>query len=210
MQETPVVQLRDDFYRDGIKKVVVIILGLGVAIVFLLSMSLYLYLSKPKPITFPVGARWRVIEPVPVNKPYLSSAEVLQWVSENFSQSFNYDFLHYDEQLKSHMQYFTSNGWQVFVNQLNNYINYNTVQVSKQFVSGVPASVPLVENEGLVAGRYAWWVTVPITITIANNERSSRQDVIFQLLVVRMPTTNNLVGLAIDNVKTPQAVQGAV
>lgn len=208
---TNVVVLKDDFYRDGIGKVITIMLGLGIAFAFLLAMSLYLFFSKPQPISFPVGADWRVVEPVPVDQPYLGSAEVLQWVSSKFPKSFTYDFTRYNDQLQDHMQYFTSNGWQVFVNQLNNYINYNTVQLNKQFVSGAPTTVPLIENEGVVAGRYAWWVTMPVTISIANSDRASSQDVIFQVLVVRVPTTDNLVGVAIDNVivKNPQAAQGA-
>ena len=124
----------------------------------------------------------------------------MQWVSDALPRVFQYDFNHYNDQLKVASQYFTVEGWKVFLNQLNNYVNYNNVQTYKMFVSGIPASAPFVLNQGLILGRYGWWVQMPLTIKYFGSNRNSTQVLTLQVLVVRVPTLNNLSGVGIDNV----------
>ena len=199
-EESHVVTLRNDFYRDSFGKVIFIIVCICIAIGFIAATSVYLHLSKPSPITFPVYADWRVQPDVSLDKPYLTTPEMLQWVSEVIPKSFVYDFNHYNDQLKIASQYFTANGWKVFLNQLNNYVDYTTVVSNKLFVNRARTSAPYVLNPGLLAGRYAWWVQMPIVINFVGYNRSSRQNLTLQLLVVRVSTLNNLAGVAIDNV----------
>lgn len=199
-EEFHVVNLRDDFYRDSFGKVVVIIIGILTAIILLVALSIYLYLDKPPPVTFPVDKEWRVIKPVPLDQPYLSRPDLYQWVSDVIQKVFVLDFNHYNDQLKTASQYFTTDGWKVFLNQLNVYANYNNVQAYKLFVNGVPAGAPYLLNDGLLAGRYAWWVQMPITINYAGYSPPPSKTLTLQVLVVRVPTLNNLNGVGIDNV----------
>src|SRR5579862_2259634 len=156
----PVVELLDDFYRDSFNKVVLIIVSIGIAIVFLITMALYIYLHKPAPKYFPVGDEWRIKAPVPVDQPYLSNPEVLQWVSDTVSKIFTLDFNNYNAQLQKYMPYFTQDGWQNFLNQLNIYANYNKVQTGRMFIYVVPTGAPVIINDSssgsLSSGRYAW------------------------------------------------------
>ncbi len=194
------VELSDYFYRDSFKKLLAILISLIIAIAFLIAASCYLYFTKPKPIMFPIGSEWRVLQPVPINQPYLSTPDLLQWVSEAFPAAFLYDFNNYNEQLKKASRYFTPDGWKAFLNQLNTYANYNNVQTYKLFVSGAPASAPFILNQGLLSGTYGWWVQMPIDISYAGFRPPAKQRVTFQVLIVRVPTTNNLSGVGINNV----------
>ena len=209
-EEMQTLKLRDNFYRDSFSKLMGIILAAAISVGLMIAMSVYLYVIKPPPITFMVGDEWRIQSPVPVDQPYRTTADMLQWVSDVLPNSFNYDFINYDKQLQGVNQYFTANGWKAFLNQLNNYVNYNTVQTNKLFVNGAPASAPFVLNQGLILGRYGWWVQIPITITAKGN-KNSEQNLVFQVLVVRVPTLNNLSGIGIDNVivvRNPEASKG--
>lgn len=211
---TTVIQNRDDFYRDSFTKVVIVTIGIFIAIVAIIALSIYLYLQKPPPVLFKVYKDWRVQDDIPLTEPYLSSPDMLQWVSNTLQTVFVFDFLNYNDQLKSYAQYFTKNGFKVFQNQLNNYANYNNVQNYKLFINGVAAGAPIILNRDIVQGRYGWWVQMPITINSVSYNRSNAQTVTLQVLVVRVSTMDNLNGVAIDNViaqkntNSPGAVNG--
>lgn len=198
-EEQYLMQIREDFYRDSFGKVMLIILSILAAIFFLAGISIYLHLNKPQPITFPVDSEWRVQPLVPLDQPYLSDSNMLQWVNDAIQRAFMYDFYQYNDQLKAATQFFTEEGWRAFLNQLNIYVNYNNVQAYKMFVSAAPTGAPFILNKGLLSGRYAWWVQMPITITYVNGQ-PPRRDLTLQVLVVRVSTLNNLSGVGIDNV----------
>lgn len=194
------VTLSDAFYREGFKKLLFLIISASLCIIVLIAVSIYLHVTKPKPILFRVGDEYRVQADVPVNQPYMTTADLLQWVTEAMTKSFVYDFINYQTQLQGASQFFTNDGWTVFLNQLNNYVNYNNVQTYKLFVSAAPTAAPVVINQGLLSGRYAWWVQIPMLISYAGYIPQSAKTLTFQVLVVRVPTANNLNGVGIDNV----------
>ena len=200
LDEQQVVSIHDDFYRDSFGKVVFLLISMVIAIGLLISLSVYLYLNKPPPVIFSVDDEWRVQPPVPLDQPYLAIADVLQWVSDALPAAFVYDFNHYNEQLKRASQYFTTAGWKVFLNHLNTYANYNNVLTNKMFLSGSPGGAPFILNQGMLSGRYAWWVQMPMEINYAGYAPLAKQSIVLQVLVVRVSTLNNLSGVAIDNV----------
>lgn len=198
-----VVKLQDDFYRDSFGKVIFIIVSLIIAIGFLTATSVYLYLNQPPPKMFMVEKEWRVQAPVPLNQPYLTIPELLQWVSYVLPRSFEFDFINYNEQKKAIAQYFTEDGMKVFLNQLNIYANYNKVQTYKMFVNAAPAGAPLIYNQGNLedkSGVYGWMVNMPLVINYTGYSGASSQTLTLQVLVVRVSTLNNLNGVAIKNV----------
>ena len=198
-EEELYVRMREDFYRDSFGKVILIIISILLAIVLLVAVSVYLYLNKPKPVNFPVDAEWRVQPAIPLDQPYLSESDMLQWVNDAIQKSFVYDFYHYNDQVQNASQYFTPDGWKVFLNQLNIYVNYNNVQAYKMFISAAPAGAPFIIQQGLLSGRYAWWVQLPIDIYYVNGQPPT-QALTLRILVVRVSTLNNLSGVGIDNV----------
>jgi intracellular multiplication protein IcmL len=205
-----VVKLEDNYCRDSIGRVIFVIAGLGISIAFLLAVSVYLFMNKPQPITFRVAQEWRVVAPVPIQEPYLATADVLQWVSNVMPATFDLSYMHMDEQLEGMRKYFTENGYQVFLNQLSNFVNKDTMQTNKMFTHGEPTGAPTVVNQGVLAGRYAWWVQIPINISYAGLRQTLPVDLQMQVLVVREETTNNLTGILIDNVIVESGGTGKV
>ncbi|OGT55434.1 MAG: hypothetical protein A3F14_06525 [Gammaproteobacteria bacterium RIFCSPHIGHO2_12_FULL_43_28] len=195
-----IVKLQDDFYRDSFVKLFAVIASILIAIILLISLSIYLYVSKQPPITFRVAEGWRVQSDVSVENAYLSTPDMLQWVNDAIQQSFVYDFYHYNDQLKTSTDYFTPGGWERFLNQLNIYANYTNVQTYKMFINAAPTGAPIILQQGLLSGRYAWWVQLPIDITYIGTDRTRNKSLTLQVLVVRVSTLNNLSGVSIDNV----------
>jgi intracellular multiplication protein IcmL len=203
------VKLEDNFYRDCFTKVILIAMSLLAGIVLMIVMAVYIQIHKPTPKVFVAGDEWRILPPVPVEQPYLSTAELSQWVMDVVGKVFMYDFNKYESQLAAAMPYFTEDGWQIFLNQLNIYANNNKVLSEKIFVSGEPSGAPIVTNEGLQAGRYVWLIQVPVDLnyTYAGSIRRQDQTLTLQLTVVRVPTLNNLSGVAIDNVEVVKSTE---
>lgn len=202
--ELVTVELRDSFYRDSYGKLMLIMTGMFIAIGILGATSFYLYMSEPKPIAFAVYKDWRVQADVPLDKPYLDQPVLLQWVSDTLRKVFTFDFIRYNDQLQDTTQYFTSDGWKVFLNQLNIYANYNDVTTKKMFVNSAPDGAPFIINQGVLTGRYAWWIQAPIVINYAGPNHPVNKTLTLQVLVVRVPTLNNLMGVGIDNVIVAQ------
>jgi intracellular multiplication protein IcmL len=201
--EVRTVELEDNFYRDSFTMVILILLSLLFGVALMVAMSVYIYLHKPAPKVFPAGDEWRVLPLVPENQAYLTTPELSQWVIDVASKIFVFDFNQYEKQLTRIMPYFTADGWQIFLNQLNIYANNNKVLEEKIFVSGVPSGAPIIVNQGLQSGRYIWLVQIPIDLdyAYAGSPRSLSQTLTVQLTVVRVSTLNNLTGVAIDNVE---------
>lgn len=194
------VQIKTDFYRDSFGKVIFIIASIFLAIIFLIAVALYLHYEQPPPIVFNVDKEWRVKPEVPLDQPYLPTAEVLQWVGEIIPRVFTLDYYHYNDQLKSFQNYFTENGWKIYQNQLNIYANSNDTQQKKLFLMAAPSGAPYIVKEGLLTGRYGWWVQMPITIQYIGGQRTLSNEITLQILVLRVSTLNNLAGVAIDNI----------
>ena len=160
--ELVTVILQDAFYRDSFSKFVLVIFSFCLAILLLLVLSIYLILDNPPPVTFPVAEQWRVQQPVPLDQPYIPTPELLQWTNDAVQKLFVFDFTNYNEQLAALKQYFTADGWKIYLNQLNNYANYNNVQKDRLFVSMELRGAPIILNQGLLSGKWGWWVEIPI------------------------------------------------
>ena len=199
-EELHVVKLLDNYYRDSFGRVMFIIVGMVISIGMLAAISIYIYLNKPPPVTFRVASDWRVVAPVPIQEKYLSEADLLQWVSNVIPGSFDLSFLHMDEQLGSIKKYFTDAGYEIFLNQLNNYVDKTELQTNKMFSRGEPMAAPIIKRQGELAGRYAWWVEMPVSISYAGMRSMPTVEIKMNILVVRAETTNNLTGILIDNV----------
>lgn len=206
MDELQIVRLRDDFYRDGFHKVMLALGFLTIAIVFLISTSLYLFFAKPRSIFFMTGKEWRVVPPVPLNKPYQSTPDALQWINSTLTSVWTYDFIDYANQLNANKRYFTDNGWRKFLNLLNLYANQNSITQSKIFMSANAEGAPIswrpegVLNEGALAGRYSWLVRMPLRLNYSGSNIKYSQTLTFEILVVRVPTDDNLDGIAIEDI----------
>lgn len=195
-----VVRLKDDFYRDGFYKIVFSLLSIIAAIIFLIILSLYIYFTKPQPVNFAADNEWRVLPPIPLDKPYLSTPDLIQWTSEVLPSVFTFDFINYSKQLKNSAHYFTKNGWNKFLEQVNVYANFNTIQNAKLFVNAEAAGAPFILSQGLLEGKYAWWIQMPFNIQYINVDKASVTPLVIQMLITRVPTLNNLYGVGIENI----------
>lgn len=200
-EKLQLITLRDDFYRDGFYKALAAFAILLIAIILLSAASLYLQFSKPSPVEFLTGDEYRTVAPVPVNLPYIKQPDLIQWVSEILPSVFRYDFVDYNKMLNANMQYFTENGWKNFQDLLKIYADPNSIAASKLFVNTTPGGAPIILNQGLLPGGvYGWWIQMPLNLSYSSRTAGNAIPLLVQVLVVRIPTLNNLSGIGIEKI----------
>jgi len=211
-----VIHLKNDFYRDGFRKVMLALGLLLVAIGLLVVTSLYLFLAKPSPVYFSTDSEWRILKPVPLDQSYLHVSELLQWSAEALSAAFTYDYTNYNRQMALNKLNFTEDGWKKYLVLLNKYAPYATIARTKTFVNGSAYGAPFIVNQGLLPTKvFAWWVQMPLKLTFSGYQRTFDQTLTFQIFIVRTSTLNNIKGVAIDNIvivpeKAASTIEGGV
>lgn len=198
--ELELIRLRNDFYRDGFKKITFALFTITGAVALAIIVSFYLLTSHPAPVNFAVGNDWRLLPDVPTDRPYLKEADLVQWVSRVVQNLFTYDFADYTDELNSQQQYFTANGWKLYNTQLNTYANASDIAAGKLFVTGSPAGAPIIFNQGLVSDVYTWEIHMPINIRYDSLTGHNTVPLVLQIWVVRTSTLNDLAGVKIDNI----------
>ncbi len=198
-EELQIVRLKAEFYRDGFGKVLLLFAMILSAVVGMACVSAYLFMTKPNPVYFhTIDNEWRVLAPVPLNVPYLSDADLSQWVGQALVESFTYDFLNYQRQQQDVMPYYSQKGLQSLQGQLNRYhLDYDSFQKTKIFSHAQLAGAPYIFNEGFLPdeGKYAWDVQIPVNVSYSNGIKHS---LALKLRVKRVSTLNYLYGVTID------------
>jgi len=193
--------IRDNFYRDGFNTVLLSMAMVVAAIGLLIILSLYFFLHQVLPITFPVYPDWRIQPDVPLDSPYLHAADLLQWTSEKVPTVLNFDFMNYEQDIKKSAPLFTTNGWPKYLELVNTFMGSDEVLQNKDFVKTTPLGAPIVLNQGIVEGKYGWWVQIPVEVRYSGvSGVSHTTKLIIQTLIVRISTLNNLDGVAIENI----------
>jgi intracellular multiplication protein IcmL len=175
------------------------ILSLGfMAIVMLTGILAYIVLYPPAPRYFAVSADGKITPLVPLKEPNLSNAALLQWATQAAVSAFSYNYVNYREALQSLRDNFTEKGWKNFTEAFNNSNNLSAVISKKLIVSAVPTGVPVIVEQGLRNGVYAWKVQVPLLVTYQSASDLIPQPVRIDLLIVRMSTLHSIRGIGIQ------------
>lgn len=192
------VKMRNEFYRDGYRRVLMILLASFVAIIGLIIIVIVLVLSQPAPKYFAATDSGRIIPLVPLNEPNLQDKALLQWASEAVTSIYSYNFVNFRRVFENNKQYFTTEGWTSFLKALTDSQNLKAVQEKKLIVSAVLTGAPIVRSEGQLQGRYTWVVQMPVLVTYQSANEQSSQNFIVTLKIRRISTLDNVYGVGIS------------
>ncbi|KTC97381.1 protein IcmL (DotI) [Legionella geestiana] len=191
------VALRNRFYKDGQRKMVVALLfSLTMNIVLGLIMG-YILTHPPAPKYFATSVNGRITPLFPLDEPNQSDSAVLQWASQAASAAFTYNFVNYRDELQASSGFFTAEGWQQFLTALQESNNLDAVKAKKLIVSAVATRAPIILQKGMLNGRYSWRVQMPILVTYQSASEFSQQNNIVTMLITRVSTLNSPRGIGI-------------
>lgn len=191
------VKLRNEFYRDGQRKIIFALL-FSVLINFILaSLLIYMLTHPPAPKYFATSISGRITPLYPLDEPNQSDSAVLQWANQAAIAAFTYNFVNYRDELQASSGFFTSDGWTQFLNALQQSNNLDAVKAKKLIVSAVATRAPIILQKGLLNGVYSWRVQMPILVTYQSASEFSQQNNVVTMLITRVSTLNSPRGIGI-------------
>lgn len=193
-----VVALRNEFYKDKQRKVVLALLISMAINLVQMTMLVYVISHPPAPQYFATSINGRITPLYPLDEPNQSDSAVLQWANQAAIAAFTYSFVNYRDELQAASVFFTPEGWDQFMGALKESNNLDAVRAKKLVVSAVATRAPIILQKGLLNGRYSWRVQMPLLVTYQSASEFSQQNVVVTLLITRISTLNSPRGIGIS------------
>lgn len=135
----------------------------------------------------------------PMRLPNQSLATIQGWSREVVQKTYTFDFLNYRQQLGGARKYFTPEGWQAFEKAFLASELVKSVEKNKLSVSVTPTADPVVQPPIKLKGsEFAWRVAVPVVVSFSGDTPTQSQQMVMQVLVIRVPTIDNPKGLGVQ------------
>jgi intracellular multiplication protein IcmL len=191
------VRLRNNFYRDNYRRVLLALLVLLLTVVLLVSVVFYQIYNRPTPQYFAVTTDGRIMQLFPLSQPMLSPGELLQWAHRAAISAYSYNFVNYREALQELQNNFTPAGWRHFENALRASRNLEMVITKKLVVSAVATGTPVILDQAVIDGRYSWRVQIPLLVSYQSPNEQTQRPVMVMMIISRVPTVDMPKGIAI-------------
>ena len=191
------VMARNYFYRDNYYRMMLVCFWLLLLSFALAGFLYYQHMTRPAPQYFATTPEGALIELIPLDQPNLSTNTLLQWATQAATASYTYNFVNYRQAFQGVRDYFTPEGYKNYMKAIAESRNLEAVKSKKLVVSCVPTGVPIVGNEGRIAGRYAWQVEMPMLISYQSATEVIRQNIKLTMLIIRIPTLDSPKGIGI-------------
>ncbi|HAU1080565.1 TPA: type IV secretion protein DotI [Legionella pneumophila] len=193
-----VVALRNKFYKDSQRKVILALLIAILVNVVLASLIVYMITHPPAPKYFATSINGRITPLFPLDEPNQSDSAVLQWANQAAIAAFTYNFVNYRDELQASSGFFTAEGWDQFLGALEQSNNLDAVKAKKLVVSAVATRAPIILQKGVLNGRYSWRVQMPILVTYQSASEFTQQNNVVTMLITRVSTLNSPRGIGIS------------
>lgn len=191
------VRFRNYFYRDGYRNCMgALLMSLAMNLI-LLTLTTILFFSKTPPVYFATQTDGSLIAIQPLDMPMIDQEALITWATRAAVASYSFNFLDWQNDLQNAQQYFTSSGFNNFVDALKASGNLDTVVAKRLVVQATVVDVPRIVQQGIIKGRYAWKIQIPMLVKYMSASEELRQPILVTMLVARVPTTQKPQGIAI-------------
>jgi len=193
------VIVRNEFYRDGYRNLLRLALIQGIIILGLLGAMYYVIsVHQPENRYFATTEDGRLVPMVPLSQPNLSTPALMSWVAQASTEVMTFSFNDYRRRLQEASRNFTDRGWESFTTALQQSRIIEMVEANQQVVTAAPSGAPLLNSEGVVAGRYQWVVQLPMVVTYQSGAKSRSDRFLVTVVVVRVPRLESPNGVGIE------------
>lgn len=195
-----VVAMRNEFYRDSYRKVMIILLISVLLNIGLGSILYYMISHPPLPKYFATSINGRITPLHALDQPNQADTSVLQWANQAIIASFSYNFVSYRKELQAASEFYTAEGWQNFTQALTSSNNLEAVKAKKLIVSAVATQAPVILQKGVLNGRYSWRIQMPLLVTYQSASQFTQSHYMVTMLITRVSTLNNPRGIGISQI----------
>lgn len=193
------VVVRNEFYRDGYRSLLRIAVIEGFVIAGLIALMFFIVqVNQPENRYFATTEDGRLIPMVTLSEPNLSTPAIMSWVAQASTEVMTFGFNDYRRRLQEASRNFTKRGWESFTQALQRSRIIETVEANQQVVTAAPQGAPILESEGMVAGRYQWVIQMPMVVTYQSGAKTRTDSLLLTLVVVRVPRLESPNGVGIE------------
>jgi intracellular multiplication protein IcmL len=193
------VIVRNEFYRDGYRSLLKLALIQVVVILGLIgSMYFVIQIHQPENRYFATTEDGRLVPMIALNEPNMSVPALMSWVAQASTEVMTFGYNDYRRRLQESSRNFTRRGWESFTQALQKSRIIEMVEANQQVVTAAPQGAPILESQGLVAGRYQWVVQLPMVLTYQSGARSRNDSLLVTVVVVRVPRLESPNGVGIE------------
>lgn len=126
-------------------------------------------------------------------------SEVQRFMTDAINKLYKYDYINYADQIQASTGYFTSKGWNDYLDSFKSSGTLLSVKENKWIVSVEPNSVPVITRKKVENNVCTWELKTPITMMyIGNNTQSPKGDLYVR--ISRNSVINNPEGLGITRI----------
>lgn len=162
--------------------------------------AIWIETHPPKPVYFATSNTGRIVPLVPLDEPYVTDHTVIAWAMQKIPDALSLSALNYRRDLQRAQPYFTSNGYQGFLDGLKAHDELKAIRKRNLMVSAVPAGPGVVVWQGhLPNGIYAWKVQFPIKLIFRSSSQINDHEYLATVLVQRAVTIKNPSGISIQS-----------
>lgn len=192
------IKNRAKFYKDGETSAKRINHMLAAGLVISILFSVVVVAAPPAERYIPMGPGCAVQEIIPLDKPYLTTADVIEYAADTAIGSYTFSAANFSRDLGSTKKRFTPEGWSEWNDAItaNGVLNY-VVRHAAMVTAYTSDEAPVVVNEGLgiasgnYADRYAWEVKVPFRVTYLSANNKVPQQLEARVIVIRRPYSDD-------------------
>lgn len=195
---------KKDYIRDNYYKNIATLFFLFLSFASSLSYAYYSYFVYEPPAKLLVlDSELRVLEEKPLIDDILSNEQLTQWVNDNVSDLFTYNYISFERHGSKQENTFTGNGYKSFMEAFNGLRLQTKVKKQKAIVEPIMVSPLKIANTGSVAGNTvkAWMFEGVIVLNLhgQNGREAFKYNV--NVLVIRTSFKDNKNGIAIEKIQ---------
>ncbi|KPJ67706.1 MAG: type IV secretion protein DotI [Coxiella sp. DG_40] len=192
-----IIRLRNEFYRDNYRRVMLALLIMIVVNVALVGVVYYQLTHRPTPQYFAITSDGKIMKLQPLNQPVIAPSVLLQWANRAAVAAYSYNFVNYRDALQDLQNKFTPDGWKNFEKALQASKMLETIIAKKLVVSAVATGAPVILDQGVVGGYYVWKVNMPLLVTYESPSELTQHPMVVTMIVSRVSPINYPDGIAI-------------
>ena len=176
---------RLDWYRKTARRsLVVATLSMLTSVLFAL-LAIGLVVFGPSPVYFAVTKDFRTKQLTPLDQPTMSESGMMNWATQALTETLSLDFVHYKQQLIRARPHYLPSAFSSLLQSLKEGGNLSYIAENRLSVKAVAPHAPVLLNTGIVEGRKAYKMQVPINLSYESSEGTPTTQSLVATIVVQ-------------------------
>lgn len=193
---------RNEFYKEGDKKLKVMILVVVVIMVIQIFVAFLGFTARNERVYFATDRNGSLIPLVALGEPNQKDTVVAQWLQNALVDTFSFDFTNINTRLnESLMKWFTDAGGSELLKAMKDSGNFDVITERRMILSTTLSSTPiLVSKRPNAEGVFSWTFQVDAIMTFRTQSQEFTNNVRFTVMVDRRSVLEDVNGLGISKV----------